>query len=78
MLRFSEAFGFRLSIGRIPAAISHSQNGTGRVAKPFVLRRNSVTPRFALEGAALFAFFLPAKGAGLDPTHTKYFLVGTA
>ena len=44
-----------------------------RVPHLFALYENSVTPRFALQGAALFAFFLSAKGACLDPTPTKTF-----
>jgi hypothetical protein len=40
---------------------------------PFALHQNSVTPPFAFQGAALFAFFLPAKGARLDPTRTNTF-----
>jgi hypothetical protein len=53
--RFVHRFGGRLALYEF-----------GRVAQPSASHRTSLAPRIDLAGAASFAFFFSAKGAGLD------------
>jgi len=61
-------FVFQKTAGLDPTLAKLPQRFSRRVARPFALHRNSVTPRVDFAGAAVFVF---QKAAGLDQTPAK-------